>query len=116
MRGVKMTKDTSLDESPVGNDSSDESPEWYSEENPKLNARAVLKFFTPDGSLSWVASDFDGEDILFGRVVGVEIELWSISDGELQYLHCSTGTPIERKTYFEFRSLRDLMDMFDRES
>ena len=110
-----MTKDTSLDESLVSQNSSDEFPEWYSEENHKLDARAVLKFLTPDGSLSWVACDFDGEDILFGRVVGVEIELWSMSEGELQYLHCSSGTLIESKTYFEFKSLRDLMDLFDRE-
>ena len=32
------------------------------------------KFFTPDSSWTWFATEFDGDDTLFGLVVGFEVE------------------------------------------
>ncbi|MFC1996636.1 DUF2958 domain-containing protein [Chloroflexota bacterium] len=104
-----------LDDSIPDQDSSDEFPEWYPKENHKLDARAVVKFFTSDGSFDWVARELEGENMLFELVECVEIELWGFSDGEIQYLRSAMCAPIEHKTYFEFRSLRDLMNMFDSE-
>jgi len=52
---------------------------------PKLGATAndpdplmVCKFFTPDGGWTWYASEFDGEDIFFGYVLG-HFEEWGRS-------------------------------------
>jgi len=47
----------------------------YGGEEMDLNAKAQVKFFTPDSSWTWYATEFDGEDLLFGLVVGHEIEL-----------------------------------------
>ena len=111
-----MPPNDPVDESPTGQGSNDEFPEWYQEEHRKLDARVVVKFHTPDGSLTWVAKKLDGDDVLFELVVGLEIELWNFSDDETQYLRSAMGAPVECHTYFEFKSLRDFMDIPESES
>jgi hypothetical protein len=90
-------------------------PELYSGEEQRLNALALVKFFTPDAGWSFYASEFDGEDIFFGLVVGFEIELGYFSLAELQSVRGPRGLPIERDLYFEPKTLRELMKMHERQ-
>lgn len=66
------------------------------------------KFFTPDSSWSWFATEFDGDDTFFGLVVGFEVEMgyWSLS--ELEGTRGPWGLPIERDLWFEPTPLSQL--------
>jgi hypothetical protein len=85
-------------------------PPLYSGEELGLMAMAIVKFFTPDAGWSWFASEFDGEDIFFGLVSGLETELGHFSLSELQSVRGPLGLPIERDLYFEPQTLKDLME------
>ena len=61
------------------------------------------------------ASEFDGDDIFFGLVVGFEIELGYFSLKELQEVRGPMGLPIERDLYYEPKSLRELMEKHQEE-
>jgi hypothetical protein len=39
----------------------------YENEEYGLEAKALVKFFTPDSSWVWYCSEFDGKDIFFAR-------------------------------------------------
>ena len=60
-------------------------PKLYECEEQGLNALALVKFFTPDSNWTWYASEFDGEDIFFGLVSGLEVELGNILLIDLNY-------------------------------
>ncbi len=90
-------------------------PKLYEGENKGLDVKAVVKFFTPDSSWTWYASEFDGEDIFYGLVVGFEIELGYFSLSDLEQAEGPLGLPIERDRYFEPMTLKDLMDAHRRE-
>ncbi len=62
---------------------------------------AVVKFFTPDSSWTWFATEFDGEDTFFGTVSGAEFELGYFSLSELQELRGPFGLAVERDLYFK---------------
>jgi len=79
-----------------------------------LDALAQVKFFTPDSSWTWYASEFDGEDIFFGLVSGFEVELGYFSLKEMQEVRGPLGLPIELDLYFEPKSLRELMERHQR--
>lgn len=49
-------------------------PELYANEEIGLAAQALVKFFTPDSNWTWYASEFDGEGLFFGLVIGFEAE------------------------------------------
>ena len=49
-------------------------PPLYSGEELGLDALAQVKFFTPDAQWTWYASEFDGENIFFGLVNGLDLE------------------------------------------
>jgi Protein of unknown function (DUF2958) len=49
-------------------------PSIGSQPDKGLDALAVVKFFTPDSSWTWYASEFDGS-MFYGLVVGLEMEL-----------------------------------------
>jgi hypothetical protein len=97
-------------------------PPLYSQEQIGLDAKAQVKFFTPDSSWSWYASegspvDADGyfdtdkekvDFLFFGLVDGLELELGYFSLSELQAARGPLGLPIERDLDFEPTSLRDL--------
>jgi hypothetical protein len=85
-------------------------PALYSGEEKGLDAVALVKFFTPDSSWTWFASEFDGEDIFFGLVVGFETELGYFSLKELQSVHGPLGLPIERDLFFTPTTLRELIE------
>jgi hypothetical protein len=84
-------------------------PSIGSQEGKGLDALAVVKFFTPDSSWTWYASEFDGDDTFFGYVVGLEPELGYFSLSELQGVRGKLGLPIERDKWFKPTPLRELM-------
>src|SRR5688572_12507093 len=85
-------------------------PKLYANEEKGLEAEALVKFFTPDSSWTWYASEFDGEDILFGLVSGLEVELGYFSLSELEEVRGPMGLPIERDLHYEDKTLRELIE------
>src|SRR3989304_5939544 len=85
-------------------------PPLYSGEALGLEAIAPVKFFTPDSNWTWYASEFDGDDIFFGLVVGFEAELGYFSLKELQVARGPLGLPVDRDLHFETKTLKELME------
>ena len=75
-------------------------------------AIALVKYFTPDSSWTWYASEFDGEDLFFGLVDGFETELGYFSLSELKQARGSLGLPIERDLYYQPKTLKELIEMY----
>jgi len=75
------------------------------EKDPMVQA----KFFTPDAQWTWFPYEFDGEDIFFGYVKGIENELGTFSLRELKELRGPMGLPIERDRYFKPCPLSEVM-------
>ena len=80
-----------------------------SQEARGLEALAQVKFFTPDGSWTWYATEFDGEEMFFGLVAGFEKELGYFRLSELEQVRGHLGLPIERDRCFRPTTLRKLM-------
>ena len=74
-------------------------PPLYSTEND-TNPLLRLKFFTPDANWTWYAIEFDGDDLFFGLVIGLETELGYFRLSELQEVRGPLKLPIERDLYF----------------
>jgi len=76
----------------------------------QLGRKAVahVKFFTPDGSWTWYATEFDGEDTLFGLVDGHVKELGYFSLSELREVRRALGLPIERDLYWTPKTLEEI--------
>lgn len=68
-------------------------------------AIAQVKYFTPDSSWTWFATEFDENEIFFGLVFGHETELGSFSLAEMEEARGPMGSPIERDLYWKPRSL-----------
>jgi len=102
-------------ESLLNSETRERLPKLYSGEQQGLDSLAQVKFFTPDAGWIWYGSEFDGEDIFFGLVVGLEIELGYFSLSELQEIRGPLVLPIERDLYFEPTSLRELMELHEGE-
>jgi hypothetical protein len=83
-------------------------PPLYANEELGLDAKAVVKYFTPDSYWTWYASEFDGEDLFFGLVSGHEIELGYFNLSELAQVRGPMGLPIERDLYFKSKTLGEL--------
>ena len=90
-------------------------PKLYESEEKGVEALAHVKFFTPDSSWSWYATEFDGEDVFYGLVIGHEIEFGYFSLSELQSVKGPLGLPIERDLYYEPKTLRELEELHQRE-
>jgi hypothetical protein len=82
-------------------------PAWLRAQFPPLYAteRApdpviIAKYFTPDAQWTWYATEFDGDDTLFGLVHGLEKELGYFSLAELRSVRGPFGLPIERDLYY----------------
>ena len=97
----------------LDHESREKLPALYCQESKGLDARARVKFFTPDSSWSWFASEFDGEDLFFGLVVGHEIELGYFSLTELQSVKGPLGLLIERDLYYESTTLGELIKKYE---
>jgi len=90
-------------------------PKWLKAEMPELYSSMktlvpmiAVKYFTPDSSWTWYGVEFDGEDLLWGLVVGFEQELGYFSLRELETARGKLGLRIERDLYFPPTPLEDL--------
>jgi hypothetical protein len=88
-------------------------PPLYANEKIGLDAIAPVKFFTPDASWTWYASEYDGEDTFFGLVSGLDVELGYFSLSELESVRGALGLPVERDLYYQPSTLRDRMNYHD---
>ena len=102
---IPPTGENLLDE-----ESREKLPPLYSGEEQGLDALAQVKFYTPDAGWTWYASEFNEEDIFFGLVNGLELELGYFSLKELQSVKGPMGLPIERDLHYEPKSLRELKE------
>ena len=87
----------------------------YEGEKLGLDATAPVKLFTPDSSWTWYLSEFDGDDLLFGLAIGMEIELGYVSLSELQEVRGPLGLPIERDLYYVSKTFRELIEKHQKE-
>lgn len=71
-------------------------------------AIAYVKFFTPDAGWTFYGTEFDGEDLFFGLVDGLEKELGYFSLKELRKARGPLGLPIERDLYWEPKTLEEI--------
>ncbi|MCG3203997.1 MAG: hypothetical protein KCHDKBKB_00674 [Elusimicrobia bacterium] len=83
-------------------------PPLYSQDEKGMEAIAYVKFFTPDSSWTWYATEFDGDDTFFGLVDGLERELGYFSLKELESIRGKLGLPVERDLYWEARKLSEI--------
>jgi Protein of unknown function (DUF2958) len=74
-------------------------PPLYSQE-AEPDPVVPVKFFTPDSAWTWYAIEFDGDDLFFGFVVGMESELGYFTLHELERARGPLGLPIERDLYW----------------
>jgi hypothetical protein len=81
-------------------------PLYHNENQP--NPLAINKLFTADSSWSWFLMESDGEDLLFGLVIGLETEFGSVSLRELQSVTGPMGLHIERELWFRPTPVREL--------
>ena len=92
-------------------------PPLYSQDSEGGAAVARVKFFTPDSSWTWYATEFDGEDTFFGLVDGQCKELGYFSLSELQTARGPMGLLIERDLHWQPKSLEEIApEMFASES
>ena len=64
------------------------------------NPLALCKFFTPDSSWTWYVVEFDGDDICYGLVDGLDVEFSTFRISELEAVRGHLGLPVERDLYF----------------
>jgi len=83
-------------------------PKLYSQEERGDRVIAYVKFFTPWSNWTWYATEFDGEDVFFGLVVGLDTELGYFSLKELSEVTGPGGLKIERDLYFTPKPLSEL--------
>ena len=70
--------------------------------NEDKDAKAVVKYFTPDADWTWYATEYDPESrLFFGLVDGFEKELGYFSLDELEQLRGPFGLPVERDLYWK---------------
>lgn len=84
-------------------------PPLYSQDGKGDDALALVKFFTPDSSWTWYATEYDPvERVFFGLVDGLEKELGYFSLDELESVKGPLGLSIERDIYFEPTRIKEL--------
>jgi hypothetical protein len=84
-------------------------PLGSNEKTPLEEVIAQVKFFTPDSGWTWYGVEFDGTDVFWGWVQGIEEEFGTFSLSELQSVRGKLGLPVERDKCFEPTPLRELM-------
>lgn len=90
----------------------DRLPPLYSQEGV-ADPVCHIKFFTPDSSWTWYATEgsAEGDDfIFFGYLVGFEKEWGYFCLSELRTARCPHRLPIERDLYFEPGPLTQVMN------
>lgn len=84
-------------------------PKLYEKEDiPTPEKKVIAKFFTPWTSWTWYAVEFDGEDLFFGLVDGLEKEWGYFSLKELESITGPAGLKIERDLYFGQPLIKDI--------
>ena len=83
-------------------------PRLYEQDSKGGEAVVYVKFFTPDSSWTFWATEFDGEDTFFGLVDGHERELGYFSLSELQKVRGPMGLPIERDLHWKPKTLKEI--------
>jgi hypothetical protein len=90
-------------------------PPLYFTEKNNVKPLAVVKFFSPYTGWKWYATEFDGEDIFFGLVVGFETELGYFSLKELEEVKVFGNVPaIERDLSFEPTPLEQIREELEK--
>ena len=89
-------------------------PPLYAGEKAGLKAVAPLKFFTPDAQWTWYPTEFDGDDLMFGLVSGLDVEMGYFSLSELESVRGPLGLPIEGDQYYTPKTLGELKDLHER--
>ena len=88
-------------------------PPLYSQEGKGDDAIVYVKFFTPDSSWTWYATEYDPHQrLFFGFVVGWEAELGYFSLDELQNATGPFGMPVERDIGWKPETLREVMSRY----
>jgi len=82
-------------------------PPLYSQEKEK-DPKVWVKFFTPWSNWTWYATEFDGNDTLFGWVCGHECEFGYFSLSGLQSVKGPFGLTVERDMYFRPQPLSEI--------
>ena len=82
-------------------------PPLYSQEQ-EADPMVICKFFTPDSNWTWYAYEFDGQDLFFGLIYGLETELGYFSLQELEAARGPLGLPIERDLHFTPKKLSEV--------
>jgi hypothetical protein len=104
---------------PGDDDANDLMPDWlraalpplYSQEHVK-DPPIVVKYFTPDSSWTWYATEFDPQDeLFFGLVAGFEMEMGYFSLEDLRSVRGKYGLPIERDLWFSHQHLSDVRSL-----
>ena len=90
-------------------------PPLYSQEHEE-DPLVICKFFTPDAQWTWYALEFDGDDVFFGLVVGLEPELGYFLLSELTRARGPLGLPIERDVHFSPTRLSQVKLLDERRS
>ena len=81
-------------------------PELYANEEIGLAAQALVKFFTPDDGWTWYASEFNGENVFFGLVIGdvaeycyTHVPKWNPMNVCSYHLQEAGATPVQELAY-----------------
>ena len=77
------------------------------ETDNQIDPIVVVKFFCPWNQWTWLAYEFDGEDIFFGFVKGDYDEYGTFSLSELEAIKGPMELTIERDLYFTPRPLSE---------
>ena len=85
-------------------------PPLYSQEH-EADPLVICKFFTPDTQWTFYALEFDGSDLFFGWIVGIEHELGYFSLTELEAARGPLGMPIERDVGFRPTRLSEVQKL-----
>jgi len=82
-------------------------PPLYSTEKKKPEDIPVhIHYFSPYSGWDWYITEFDGKDIMYGLVRGLDTELGYVSLSELKRM----GMNIERDRYFGKHTLKEIME------
>ena len=88
-------------------------PPLYSTE-AQSDPMVICKFFYPSFDWTWYAIEYDGQDVFFGLVDGLEVELGYFWLSELERVRGKLGLPVERDLYWEPITLDKLMEEKER--
>lgn len=86
-------------------------PKLYSTQHKSAEeVMAVCKFFTPTSNWTWYVAEYDGEDLFFGYVVGLDKEFGYFSLSELKSIRGPMGVGVERDRWFTPVSMKEIME------